>query len=323
MSPSPRTAAALWLCAAVCSTAPSAHAQSAPSIQRAQVLPSGGQVEIEIEASARVVPQANVIAGPDRLIIDFVNATPGAQLRNQVVNRKQVKSMRVGLFSSNPPVTRVVFDLNGPQPYQVFPSGKTVIVKIGTTGTETATANPAAAPELVSITYPPADAPTSTPTPAPVALPPPKPPLVVSFRNGLLSINSDQATLSEVLFAVHQRTGAEIAIPAGAEQEKVVAHLGPAPAPEVLAHLLNGTKFNFMILSSASDPHDLDRVILSLRGEGGLSSPNPQLQPMAVEDERTMQPNAVPPPQPEPPPTAENPPTEGQAPPPPPNDNPN
>ncbi len=327
MFSSPRTAAALWLCAAVCFTGPPwAHAQSAPSIQRAQVLRGGGQVEIEIEASARIVPQTNLITNPDRLIVDFINATPGAQLRNQVVNRKEVKSMRVGLFSSNPPVTRVVFDLNGPQPYQVFPSGKTIIVKVGTPGTEAAKANPAAEPELVSITYPPSEAPPSTPTPAPVALPPPKPRLVVSFRNGLLSINSDQASLSEVLFAVHQRTGAEIAIPAGAEQEKVVVQLGPAPAPEVLAHLLNGTRFNFLILSSASNPRDLDQVILSPRGEGGMSSPSPQLQPMAVEDERTMQPNAVPPPQPEPPPPADNPnpPADGQAPPPPPpNENPN
>jgi AMIN domain len=290
------------------------------------VLRGGGQVEIEIEASARIVPQTNLITSPDRLIVDFVNATPGAQLRNQVVNRKEVKSMRVGLFSSNPPVTRVVFDLNGPQPYQVFPSGKTIIVKVGTPGAEAARVNPVAEPELVSITYPPSDAPISTPTPAPAPLPPPKPRLVVSFRNGLLSINSDQASLSEVLFAVHQRTGAEIPIPAGAEQEKVVVQLGPAPAPEVLAHLLNGTKFNFLILSSASNPRDLDQVILSPRGEGALSGPSPQLQPMAVEDERTMQPNAVPPPQPEPPPTAENPnpPADGQAPqPPPPNENPN
>ena len=322
----PRTAAALCLCAAVCIAAPPAHAQTAPSIQRAQVLRGAGQVEIEIEASARIVPQVNMITGPDRLIVDFVNATPGAQLRNQVMNRKEVKSMRVGLFSSNPPVTRVVFDLNGPQPYQLFPSGKTVIVKIGRPGAEAAKIDPAAEHELVSITYPPSEAPEAAPTPAPPAPVPPKPRLVVSFRNGMLSINSDQASLSEVLFAVHQRTGAEIAIPAGAEQEKVVVQLGPAPAPEVLAHLLNGTKFNFLILSSASNPRDLDRVILSPRGEGALSSPSPPLQPMAVEDERAMQPNNVPPPQPEPQPTAENPnpPPEGQAPQPPaPNDNPN
>ena len=101
---------------------------------------------------------------------------------------------------------------------------------------------------------------------------------MVTFQSGLLTITSNQATLSEVLFEVHQRTGAEIAIPAGAEQEKVVAALGPAPAPEVLSHLLNGSRFNFLILSSVNDPRSLDRVILSARPEGTTpvySSPSP------------------------------------------------
>ena len=70
---------------------------------------------------------------------------------------------------------------------------------------------------------------------------------------------------------MHQRTGAEVAISAGAELEQVVADIGPAPAPEVLAQLLNGSKFNFLILSSANDPRMLDRVILSPRGDGAIT----------------------------------------------------
>ena len=92
---------------------------------------SRNQVEIEIETSDHVVPQINALTGPDRLVVDFVNAVPGPQPNNQPVNRGEVKGLRVGLFSSNPPVTRVVLDLNGPQRYQVFPSGRTVILKVG------------------------------------------------------------------------------------------------------------------------------------------------------------------------------------------------
>jgi len=130
-----------------------------------------------------------------------------------------------------------------------------------------------------------------------------RPPLVVSFQEGLLSISSDKASLSEVLYAIHQRTGAEIAIPAGAEQEKVMADLGPAPAPEVLAHLLNGSKFNFMILSSPTNPLALDQVILSPRADG-MVSPGQPLQPLAQEEnEAAIQPEAPPPASPNPPPT--------------------
>ncbi|MGB5155715.1 MAG: AMIN domain-containing protein, partial [Candidatus Sulfotelmatobacter sp.] len=132
MSPSLRAAAVLLLGAAVCLPAPlSSQVAAVPSIRRARVLDSRNQVEIEIETSDRVVPQINALTGPDRLVVDFVNAVPGPQLRNQPVNRGEVKSLRVGLFSADPPVTRVVLDLNGPQRYQVFPTARSVILKVG------------------------------------------------------------------------------------------------------------------------------------------------------------------------------------------------
>ena len=82
----------------------------------------------------------------------------------------------------------------------------------------------------------------------------PRTPLEVTFRNGSLSIVANKATLSEVLYAVQQRTGADISIPAGAEQEHVVAGVGLGPAREVLARLLNGSNFNFLILSAPDNP---------------------------------------------------------------------
>ncbi|MGC2369752.1 MAG: AMIN domain-containing protein [Candidatus Sulfotelmatobacter sp.] len=262
MKPSLRAAASLLLCAVVYSFAPiQSQAQEAPSVRRVQVLSKQNPLEIEIEGSQSLVPQAQILSDPDRLVVDFANAVPGAQLRNQTLNSQEIKSVRVGLFSSKPPVTRVVLDLSGPQAYQIFPSGRTVIIKIGSGRSQisrsTASPSPAA---LVNTTYHVGS--------LEITPPPPPPPLVVTFQSGLLTITSNQATLSEVLFAVHQRTGAEIAIPAGAEQEKVVAALGPAPAPEVLSHLLNGSRFNFLILSSSNDPRSLDRVILSARPEG-------------------------------------------------------
>ena len=311
MDRSLRAAAGLLVWAAVCFPAPVAgQAAGVPTVRRVEVLRTRGQVEIEIEASDRVIPQVNVLTGPDRLVVDFVNAVPGAQLRNQAVNRGEVKSLRVGLFSANPPVTRVVFDLNGPQHYQVFPSGRTVIVKVGgSPGAETAGFNHSSGPVLVNTNYPTSAATISAPAP-PVA----RPPLEVSFQDGLLSISSNKASLSEVLFAIHQRTGAEIAIPAGAEQEQVVVDLGPAPAPEVLAHLLNGSKFNFLILSSATDPHALDRVILSSRPEGPMPPPRPQLQQVADDDdEAAVQPRVARPSRPEPPAAEPNPANDGQA----------
>jgi hypothetical protein len=238
-------------------------------------------VEIEIEASDRLVPQTQILTGPDRLVVDFPNAVPGAGLRNQSVDRGEVKDVRIGLFQSNPPVTRLVVDLKTPQSYQIFPYGRTVIIKVSggvQQAAEPVDDFPPTRPGLVNTSF----------TAHPFVLQTDgsgKPSLDVSFQDGLLSIRAYKASLSEVLFAVHQRTGAEVAISAGAEQEQVVADIGPAPAPEVLARLLNGSKFNFLILSSASDPRMLDRVILSPRADGAVTAPSPMQGNDEADDE--------------------------------------
>lgn len=251
------------------------------SVRSVKVLGSKEVVEIEVEASDRIVPQTQVLTGPDRLVIDFPNTRPTEEARSQSVDRGEVKDVRVGLFQSKPPVTRVVLDLKTAQSFQVFPYGRTVMIKVtGPNALASAPANaspsvqPASTPGLVPANY----TPSAAPQPAAIV---PQPPLQISYLHGMLSIHSDKATLSEVLYEIQKRTGADIAIPAGAEQEKVVAEIEPAPAPEVLAHLLNGSKFNFLILSAPDDPNKLDRVILSTRTEGNFVAP---LQPMANND---------------------------------------
>ncbi len=288
--------------------ATSAASASLPSIRRFQVLGNQSAVEIEIEASEHMAPQAQMLTGPDRLVVDFPNAVPGNQLRSQSVNHGGVKDVRVGLFTANPPVTRIVFDLNAAQSYQIFPAGRTVIVKLsGDAADKSAgvddfpeTGPPVARPGLVNTNFPVRPLPLST------AQASARPSLEVSFKDGLLAIRSNKASLSEVLYAVHQRTGADIPVPAGAEQERVAADIGPGPAAEVLAHLLNGSRFNFLIVNSASDARVLDRVILSPRGEGAVAQ---VLAPVAADDsnaDEPTQPEAAPeptpPPSPGPPP---------------------
>ena len=239
------------------------------SVRKVQVLGSKDAVEIEVESSDRIVPQTRVLTEPDRLVIDFPNATPGSTLRSQSVDRGQVKDLRVGLFESKPPVTRIVLDLKAAQSYQVFPYGRTVMIKI--TGGEPDTSagvddfpNQPSRPGLVAANFT-----ASTEAIHVNVVAKPLPLVDVSFRNGLLAVKANKATLSEVLNAIQQRTGAEVSIAPGAEQERVVVDLGPAPAAEVVAQLLHGSKFNFLILSAANDPTHLERVVLTPRGEGG------------------------------------------------------
>lgn len=89
MERSPRAAASLLACAAifflhVIFATIIMQAQDLPAVRRVQVLGSRSPVEIEIEASDRLVPSTQVLSGPDRLVVDFPNALPG---RNYAIKR--------------------------------------------------------------------------------------------------------------------------------------------------------------------------------------------------------------------------------------------
>ncbi len=267
--------------AALCAPLAASFVLAQTSVRSVKVLGSKDNVEVEVQASDRIIPQTQVLTGPDRLVIDFANAVPSSQLRSQSVNRGEVKDLRVGLFQSKPPVTRLVLDLKTAQSYQVFPYGRTVIIKVTggspdlSAGAANRPAEPGKRPSLVVANYTARTQPVSVVDAA-------EPVLDVTYRDGLLGIRSNKATLSEVLFAVQQRTGAQVSIAPGAEQEKVVADLVPGPAPEVLARLLNGSKFNFLILSAVDNPLRLDRVILSTRPDGAIMPLAPVQMPNQV-----------------------------------------
>jgi hypothetical protein len=82
----------------------------------------------------------------------------------------------------------------------------------------------------------------------------------VTFENNQLTIVAPNSTLGDILKAVRKQTGAEIEVPSA--PERVVTHLGPGPAREVLADLLNGSRFNYVLLGSPSDEAALTRVVL-------------------------------------------------------------
>jgi AMIN domain-containing protein len=255
--------ARLLLGASVAATCPLLAApQAAVTIRRVAALGAGNSVEVEIEASGPVTPQAQVVSGPDRIVLDFPNAVPGSALHPIAVNRGEVKGVRNGLFSASPPVTRVVLDLKSPQGYQVFASGNRVIVKLSGAGGHAAGFETQF--EIVeNMAVTPAGTVAAAQAQAPAK---PAPRMEVEFRNGALRIWADKVPLAELLNEIHRKTGADIPIPAGADQEPVVANLGPALARDVLASLLNGLPFNFIIVGSSEDPAQLRSLLLSPKG---------------------------------------------------------
>jgi hypothetical protein len=84
----------------------------------------------------------------------------------------------------------------------------------------------------------------------------------VTYHAGQLSIIAHNSTLADVLRAVRKETGAELDIPSGAN-DRVVTDLGPGPARDVLAKLLNGSHFNYVMLGSPTDPTMIQRIVLT------------------------------------------------------------
>ena len=230
-------------------------------VRRVAVLKTSGATEIEIETSERITPEVQTVTGPDRLVIDFPQASPGPLLRALAVHQGEVKGVRVGLLSAKPPVTRIVLDLNSPQAYQLFPSTRSVIVKLGdagNSGAAVAPAQPAAQPE------------TRAPEAQPSAPPPPPKKVDVAMQDGKMSLTSDKASLAEVLNELRSQTGADIVIPPGAEREEVAVSLGPASPRDVISQLLNGSRYNFIIMGADGDANRVAKLILTPKTAGGV-----------------------------------------------------
>jgi len=111
----------------------------------------------------------------------------------------------------------------------------------------------------------------------------------VSYYNDQLTIVAQNSTLGDILHAVHQQTGAVIEMP-GNGSERVVAHFGPGPARDVLAALLNGSHFDYVMLGSTENPTAVSHVILTAKS-GGANAAAPVMQANAGQP--------APPPQPE------------------------
>lgn len=116
--------------------------------------------------------------------------------------------------------------------------------------------------------------PLPQPAPTPEQLPATAP--QVSFKGGELTIVAKNSSLGVILRDVEAQTGASIDMP-GTPSDRVVGQFGPGPAREVLASLLNGSHFNYVLLGSPQNPNVLQRVVLLAKSSGSEeSAPPPQ-----------------------------------------------
>src|SRR5579864_8119375 len=103
---------------------------------------------------------------------------------------------------------------------------------------------------------------------------------LVTYEQGKLTIVAENASLSDVMAALHSAMGTEVDMPAGSSSERVWAHLGPGSAHKILSDLFANTDLDYIVQGSPTEAGGIRSVTLSMRtpdaapGKNGpMSSP--------------------------------------------------
>ena len=142
-------------------------------------------------------------------------------------------------------------------------------------------------PGPAQATIPPQAAPAASQMPSDLA--PPMPPQV-TYRDGMLTVQALNSTLSSVLNAIRNKAGIQFE-GLDAAPERVVVSMGPAPEGAVLAAILSGSRFDYIAIDRADSPGIVQRVVLMPRA-GGAAAPavsgSPAADTPADNDEETV-----------------------------------
>lgn len=116
--------------APVADVAPKSQPARTATLQDIQVARGSEGTEVEIVANAPLMPKAMKLRGPDRLVIDLPNTVATRNSRQIAVNAADVRSVRMGRYQTEPPVTRVVLDLATARDYELQTQGNRLVVKL-------------------------------------------------------------------------------------------------------------------------------------------------------------------------------------------------
>lgn len=107
---------------------------------------------VEMTATGPIAPTVTRLTSPDRLVLDFPNIVSAGHQNVLAVNHDGVKSVRIGVQPSDPPITRVVVDLLQPRTYELVSANKKTILKLGSIGNTREATAIGSAVEVSSVT---------------------------------------------------------------------------------------------------------------------------------------------------------------------------
>jgi AMIN domain len=113
----------------IAAAAPVAFSMPA-EINKISAVPDGQKVRIEVNLTSPLTPKVTTAVHPARLIFDFPNALVDGPSHWLAVHANGVRQVRIGMPVADPPVTRVVVDLDSLRPFGVETSDNKVVLEI-------------------------------------------------------------------------------------------------------------------------------------------------------------------------------------------------
>src|ERR1700731_3848695 len=126
-----RQLGALLLLAHVVSAQTPTNTPAAPAVTNMSVSGQNAEVRIDVSATAAVTSAKVTAAFGDRIAIDVPGVVYTLGPRRIQVNKNGVHAVRIWQQSENPPLTRMLIELDRATPYVLSSEGNGIVLRIG------------------------------------------------------------------------------------------------------------------------------------------------------------------------------------------------